>query len=551
MITDILLAPDVVVEACLTKDKISTVIEAISKAGKDKVKTWLYVGSVDRIHGELKNRLMTVYGLSDEKASEKASELFSSFAKHHQWLSALSEDGDVLDSPYPLYSQLYRALERLGEGARILSRENHLYPSKAISPEEYLKFLPENALPVPFVNLSAQQDLIRSELEKRIFYVLRHGRYVGGPEIAELETRLKEEVNVRHVITCSSGTDALLMALLALGIGPGDAVLTVPFTFIATAEVIRLVGATPIFVDIDPLTFVIDPEALLKTLEAMQGKPNGVAIPPRARNLKPKAVITVDLFGCPAPYEEISQIARRFGIFVIEDAAQAFGATYRGRPAGSLGDIGCTSFFPAKTLGAYGDGGAIFTDSDAISERLRLIRNHGSDSVPYHHKILGLNGRLDSIQAAVLLAKLRIFHEEKKKRKNIAELYTKALSKLKAVTPPKIPEGIESAWSQYSILTPSKSFRDELRKRLAETGIPTAIYYPYPLHLQPVFRDLGYKQGDFPVAEECAERILSLPMHPYVEEEIIEKTYSVAETLQRDFMVNRAFENPLLANVLR
>ncbi|MCX7821832.1 MAG: DegT/DnrJ/EryC1/StrS family aminotransferase [Syntrophobacterales bacterium] len=535
MITDILLAPDVVLEACTKED--SSVSSALSKAKREGVKTWLYVGCVDRVHAELSTYLKTTKGLTQEKALKEASRLLLAFSKDHHWLSALSEDGYVLHSPYPIWAQLFKALERLGEKALILSKERDLLPFKTISPEDYLKLSVDSLSSIPFVNLEKQQDLIRHDVEKNIFHVLRHGRYVDGPEIAKLEKRLEEEVGVKHAIACSSGTDALFMALLALDIGPGDAVLTVPFTFIATAEVIRLVGAIPIFVDIDPETFTMDPKALENTLEAISGKRSNVFLPSNVFRLRPRAIITVDLFGCPASYDEIFKIAKSFDLFIIEDAAQAFGAIYRGKPAGSLGDIGCTSFFPAKPLGAYGDGGAIFTNSDSLAKRLRLIRNHGTDGTLYYHKIIGINGRLDSIQAAVLLAKLKIFQEEKERRRHIASLYTQKLSTIYGITTPKIPEGIESAWSQYSILTPSRALRDKIREGLSNLGIPTAIYYPRPLHLQPAFQDLGYKPGDFPISETCSEKILSLPMHPYVEGELIEKIRgSIYETLSSHYL---------------
>ncbi|MGC8720755.1 MAG: DegT/DnrJ/EryC1/StrS family aminotransferase, partial [Thermodesulforhabdaceae bacterium] len=376
MITDLLVAPDVILEICASdEDPALPTLQALAKAKKENVRTWIYVGSIDRIHSELSTYLKDHHGFSAEKARKEASQRLLLFSKEHRWLSALSEDGEAIASPTPLLSQLCKALDRLGDGAFVLTRGKDFPTSRVITPEAYLNVSSAGRNAVPFVDLASQQDLIRHDLEKRMFAVLMHGRYVGGPEIEELEERLQHELRVKHAITCSSGTDALLMALLALGIGPGDAVFTVPFTFVATAEVIRLVGATPVFVDIDPVSLTMDPAALKKTLDALQGNTDGVPLPEKARMLKPKAIITVDLFGCPAHYNEINSIARNHGLFVIEDAAQAFGAAYQGKPAGSLGDIGCTSFFPAKTLGAYGDGGAIFTNSDILAEKLRLIRN--------------------------------------------------------------------------------------------------------------------------------------------------------------------------------
>ncbi len=355
-----------------------------------------------------------------------------------------------------------------------------------------------------FVDLKAQQERIYPRILENLKAVLAHGQYILGPEMRELEKRLAAYVGVRHAVACSSGTDALLMILLAEGVGPGDAVFTTPFTFIATAEVVRLAGATPVFVDIDPQTYNLDPEALAEALQEF-------AQNPRTRGLKPRAVIPVDLFGQPADYDRINSLARDWGLLVVEDAAQSFGALYHGRRAGSLARAAATSFFPAKPLGGYGDGGAIFTDSEDLAAALFSIRNHGQGSDRYEHVRLGINGRLDTLQAAVLLAKLEIFDEELAARQEVARRYQEGLQGL--VRTPLVAPGCTSAWAQYSVESPH---REELLARLREAGVPTAVYYPLPLHLQPVFRDLGYQPGDFPVSEAAAARIFSLPMHPYL-----------------------------------
>ena len=359
---------------------------------------------------------------------------------------------------------------------------------------------------INFVDLKAQQEKILPALNERIQKVLAHGQYVLGPEVGELEARLAAYVGVKHAISCSSGTDALLMPLMAYQVGPGDAIFTTPFTFIATAEVIQLLGATPVFVDIDPKTFNIDPGVLGATIE-------GLGKNPRTAHLKPRGIIPVDLFGQPADYDAINDLAKQHGLFVLEDAAQSFGATYKGKRAGALAEVAATSFFPAKPLGGYGDGGAIFTDDDALAETLRSIRVHGQGTHRYDNVRIGINGRLDTLQAAVLLAKLDIFAGEVAARQAVAGRYHEALKE--RVVVPFVEPHCASVWAQYSV---QNERRAELLEKLTQAGIPSAIYYPLPLHLQGAFAHLGHKKGDFPVSEKVAERIFSLPMHPYLTE---------------------------------
>ncbi len=377
---------------------------------------------------------------------------------------------------------------------------------KVMIPNEFLvsEFPPKTKETIDFIDLKAQQQAILPSLWERLDRVLAHGQYIMGPEVQELEERLAAYVGVKHAISCSSGTDALLMPLMAYGVGPGDAVFTTPFTFIATAEVIQLLGATPVFVDIDPRTFNIDPEALAETIIGLRKDPH-------TSSLRPKGIIPVDLFGQPADYDRINAIAQKHGLFVLEDAAQAFGATYKGRRAGSLAKVAATSFFPAKPLGCYGDGGAIFTDDDRLAEMLRSIRIHGQGSHRYDNVRLGLNGRFDTLQAAILLAKLEVFDQEILARQEVARRYSEALQGLVAV--PYIAPTCTSVWAQYSVLSDRRTM---LQGKLREAGIPTAIYYPIPLHLQGAFAHLGYKSGDFPISEGAAARIFSLPMHPYL-----------------------------------
>ena len=357
-----------------------------------------------------------------------------------------------------------------------------------------------------FIDLAAQQKRIRSKIEANIHAVLDHGQYIMGPEIQELENRLAAYVGIRHAISCSSGTDALLMALMAYDVGQGDIIFTTPFTFIASAEVISLLGATPVFADIDPRTFNIDPAKLEEAIETAKH---------RGENIR--GIIAVNIFGQPAEYDQINAIAKKHGLFVIEDAAQSFGGDYQGRKSCSLADIACTSFFPAKPLGAYGDGGSAFTGDDALAEKMVSIRIHGTGSNKYDNARIGINGRLDVIQAAILLAKLDIFPEEAGLRQQVAQRYTDAFISHSLLTPPVVPEGMQSIWAQYSVLAADEQHRAAIQDHLRAEGIPTAIYYPIPLHLQPAFAYLKYSAGDFPVSEDCSRRIFSLPMHPYLE----------------------------------
>lgn len=364
-----------------------------------------------------------------------------------------------------------------------------------------------------FVDLKAQQETIRPQIDAAIKQVLDHGNYIMGPEVAALEKRLADFAGVKHCLGVASGTDALLMALMAYGVGPGDAIFTTPFTFVATGEVISLLGATPVFVDIDPVTFNIDPVLLEKTVANFQQRSRFNDQP-----LRLKGIIPVDLFGLPADYDAINAIARKHGMFVLEDAAQGFGGVYKGRRAGSLADVAATSFFPAKPLGCYGDGGAIFTDHDELADKLRSIRIHGKGTDKYDNVRIGINGRLDTIQAAILLPKLNIFPGELESRQRVAELYTQLLQSVPGVKTPVIPDGYKSAWAQYSILVDN---RDVLQQGMSAQKIPTAVYYPKPLHLQTAYADLGHSTGDFPVAENISGKILSLPMHSYLDDKTI------------------------------
>ena len=355
-----------------------------------------------------------------------------------------------------------------------------------------------------FIDLKAQQKQIREKVNKRIQKVLDHGKYIMGPEVFEFEDKLAKYVNVKHCISCSSGTDALLIPLLARGISKGDAVLTTPFTYIATAEVIALLGAEPVFVDIYPTTFNMDPSKIEGAIDYAKNK-----------GLVPKAIIPVDLFGLPARYRLIQEIADKYNLFVVEDAAQGFGGSIRSKKAGSYGNVASTSFFPAKPLGCYGDGGAIFTNDDDLAQNMRSIRVHGSGLDKYDNVRIGINGRLDTFQAAILLEKIAIFNEELDLRNQISQYYNNSINN--NFQKPIIPDQYYSSWAQYSVLSRSSKHREEIISSLKKEKIPSMIYYRIPLHLQKVFKKLNYKKGDFPIAESIADRIFSLPMHPYLE----------------------------------
>jgi dTDP-4-amino-4,6-dideoxygalactose transaminase len=381
-------------------------------------------------------------------------------------------------------------------------------------------FFPRGVL-MQFIDLALQQKRIRLQLEKNILAVLDHGQYIMGPEIKKLEKQLAEFTGAKHSISCASGTDALLLALMAYEVKSGDAIFTSPFTFIATAEVIQLLGATPVFVDIDPSTFNMDPNRLSTAAAAVQNGSSAEHPLPKIgkEKLKPRGVIAVDLFGLPADYSAINRVARDSGLFVIEDAAQSFGAELNGRKACTLADIGCTSFFPAKPLGCYGDGGMCFTADDQLAAVMDSIRVHGKGTDKYDNVRIGINGRMDTLQAAVLLSKFSIFPEEIDLRQKAARRYNELLGGLKGVTTTQVPAGSTSVWAQYSLLAKDEGHRTRLQEGLKQAGVPTAVYYPKPLHLQTAFAHLGYRPGDFPKSEDASRRVFSLPMHPYLKPE--------------------------------
>jgi UDP-2-acetamido-2-deoxy-ribo-hexuluronate aminotransferase len=369
-----------------------------------------------------------------------------------------------------------------------------------------------------FRDLKKQYEVLKKDIDQAMLEVAASGAFIMGKQVKELEQQLAQYVGVKHCVSCANGTEALTLALKAWGIKAGDAVFVPDFTFFASAEVVSLEGATPVFVDVDVDTFNIDPAALEKAIEKTikEGK------------LQPKVIITVDLFGLPANYPAIRKIADKYHLLILEDGAQGFGGEINGKKACSFGDISTTSFFPAKPLGCYGDGGAIFTDNDEWASLMDSLRVHGKGSFKYDNVRIGMNSRLDTLQAAILKVKFDAFKNYELNDVNkAASLYTQKLKDL--VKTPVLPEGYLSSWAQYTIQLQDEKQRDGLQAYLKEQGIPTMVYYPKPMHEQTAYLDLGYQSGDFPATESLCGKVLSLPMHPYLTEDVISQIYTAIE----------------------
>jgi dTDP-4-amino-4,6-dideoxygalactose transaminase len=363
--------------------------------------------------------------------------------------------------------------------------------------------------PVPFIDLAAQRRRLGTKIDEALARVTAHCAFVMGPEVAAFEAELAAFCGAKHAISCASGTDALLLSLMAKEIGPGDAVICPSFTFCATAEVVALLGATPVFADVDADTFNINAASTEKAIATA-----------KKRGLKVKGIIPVDLFGLPADHDAIGRIAKEEKLFVLDDAAQGFGGMYNGRKVGGIGDISATSFFPAKPLGCYGDGGAIFTNDDTLAATIKSLRVHGQGTDKYDNVRIGITGRLDTMQAAVLLEKMKIFPDEIDARNEVAARYAGGLSDVAIV--PKVPNGYTSVWAQYTIrLKPG--MRDKLAVSLKAEGIPTAIYYPKSLHRQTAYKHFPVAEGGLPVSERLSDEVISLPMHPYLEAPVQER----------------------------
>jgi len=483
----------------------SLIVASCMKTGAHSVPTWLeealsqghrfwvYVGQLQSMRTDLTRRL-TESG-ADQPETTATSRLVS-FLSRCQWLAALAEDGDVLAEVDLIGAQLRKAAARLDRDSGILTDDpQRIALGKPFCTVARLQERATSSDGIAFIDLASQQDRIRPALESALHRVLHHGRYIQGPEIEALEKRLADYVGVEHCVGVSSGTDALLIALMALGIGPGDEIITTAFSFAATAEVILLLGARPVYVDIDPVTFNIDASLIEEKI-----------------NARTRAILPVGLYGQCPDFSAMRLIARQHGLAVIEDAAQSFGATQDGVRSGNLGTIGATSFFPAKPLGAYGDAGACFTNDADLMTRLREIRDHGQ-SQRYHHVRLGINARMASIQAAVLLQKLTVFDDELVMRQRAATCYQTLLegsADALGIIVPTVPPGNTSSWAQYTVRV---GCRDQVQAALSQRGVPTAVHYPAPIPLQPAMVD---SSGQYSVSARSAQSVLSLPMHPYL-----------------------------------
>jgi UDP-2-acetamido-2-deoxy-ribo-hexuluronate aminotransferase len=499
---DLLLDVNVAVDICTGRQPhFVTSLDAVALCEAQGARIWIYAGSVQTLEYATREEVSRKSyqeggGLNIRQIAKRSRMLLEKFCADKHWIAALAAEGDVFATDDPEDEQMLRALDRFQPGTiKLLTRDDALldaHPAKTISPADYCR---QGAIDkaIDFINLKTQQDAIRTLLEKNIHRVLHHGQYIMGPEIKQLEERLATYVGAKHCITASSGTDTLLIAMMALGIGAGDEVITTPFTFVATGEMIALLGAKPVFVDIDPKTYNIDPGKI------------AAAITPRT-----KAIMPVSLYGQCADMDAINTIADKHGLPVIEDAAQSFGATYKGRKSCALSTIGSTSFFPSKPLGGYGDGGALFTDDDTLAKAMREIRVHGQDR-RYHHSRIGINGRFDTLQAAVILAKMDRFDWEVHQRQEIGARYTAMIaSQCPDVTVPYIESHNSCVYAQYTILVEG---RDVIVKQLNDHGIPTAVHYPVPLNQQPAYQFICGGTTT-PVSDQIARKVMSLPMGP-------------------------------------
>ncbi len=461
---------------------------------------WLHTGSAQTLEYSLFLELKRDdVSASNNQLMQQTKVLLKAFSANKHWLASLSDEGDIFDSEDTETEQLIRALDRFAPGtAKILTRDTLLcnsHPELAISPQQFLQSPPQQKT-VEFIDLKAQQDAIRPALERNLHRVLHHGQYIMGAEVRELEKKLEAYTGAKHCITVSSGTEALLISLMALGIKPGDEVITTPFTFVATAEVIVLLGAKPVFVDIEPDTCNINANLIEAAISA-----------------KTKAIMPVSLYGQPADMDEINAIAAKYNLPVIEDAAQSFGAEYKNKKSCNLSTFGCTSFFPSKPLGCYGDGGAIFTNDDDLAQACREIRVHGQ-SKRYVHTRIGVGGRMDTIQCAVILAKLERFEWEVTQRIEIGQRYNQLMDEAGLARVQQRPDRT-SVFAQYTVFVEN---RDDVQATLKVAGIPTAVHYPVPLNEQPAYKHLC-DEGCTPSAHNVATQVMSLPIGPHMPSE--------------------------------
>jgi UDP-2-acetamido-2-deoxy-ribo-hexuluronate aminotransferase len=495
---DLLIDVNIVLDVCANRMPFAPISAAALQHCKDQgAKLWLYAGSVQTMEFNMVREVIRKAEGQDTQINKRqcaalARRALKVFAQDKHWLASLAGEGNVFDSQDPEDEQLVRALSRFATGSiKLLTRDGKLcerYPQHTITPQQYLQSLQQSA-PLSFIDLAGQQDNLRPQLERNIHRVLHHGQYIMGPEVAELEGKLARYTGAQHCITVASGTEALLIALMALDVKPGDEIITTPFTFVATAEVIALLGATPVFVDIEPDTCNIDASKI------------EVAITPRTR-----AIMPVSLYGQPADMDEINAIAARHGLTVIEDAAQSFGAEYKGHKSCNLSTIGCTSFFPSKPLGCYGDGGAIFTSDDKLAKAMREIRVHGQER-RYVHTRIGVGGRMDTLQCAVVLGKLERFEWEVEQRLRIGARYNELFAgKVPTVT--QRPDRT-SVFAQYTVFVEN---REQVQEKLKTAGVPTAVHYPIPLNRQSAYQALSRISNNVSSSDAMAGRVMSLPM---------------------------------------
>lgn len=501
---DVLLDVDVVVDICAERTPFvgdALRVQEICRTGRYSLR--VYAGSVQTMQYTLAAELARDGG-SFARSLETASAILERFGREVEWLAALAEDGAVFTAEDPEDEQLCRAVTRIPGEAVLVTRDAALIDrcSRAISPRDFIQRYAEKesdiARPPAFVDLRQQLTAMRGEMEREIWRAVDTTAFINGPAVEELEAQLAEHTGVKHAIGCSSGTDALILGMMALDIQRDDEVIVPDFSFIATAETVALMAATPVFVDVRPDTYNMDPESL------------GAAI-----TNKTVGIIPVSLYGQVADMDEINAIAEEHGLWVMEDGAQSYGATYKNKRSTSLSKTGTTSFFPAKPLGGYGDGGAIFTDDDDLATKLRMILNHGQRK-RYDHAVIGLNARLDTLQAAVLKVKLRHFDEEVLRRQQVADWYSEALSGVDEVVTPTILPHNTSVWAQYTVRVPNRS---DIQTALKEHGIPTAVHYPIPLHRQDAFAGHAQHDVSVPHTERACGEVMSLPMHPFMSRE--------------------------------
>ncbi len=501
----LILDPSAIINFWMAPEAASPVANLLQAAEDSVVRLWIVAASIPTLD-HVTVRRMKERGVPAADARRMVKQLLENLFRRVEILSCFGFEQKAIHGRATDFedAQTAAAARSLAGQAVCLVTDDAAFDTlgeiECRTPAEAVAWLaeaspaPSPEAPLPFIDLAAQQAALRPAIERGIETVLRHGQYIMGPEVKQLEDKLAAYVGVKHCITASSGTDTLLIAMMALGIGPGDEVITTPFTFIATGEMIALLGARPVFVDIDPRTYNIDPTRIEAAITA-----------------KTKAIMPVSLYGQCADMDAINEIANRHGLPVIEDAAQSFGATYKGRKSCALSTIGSTSFFPSKPLGGYGDGGALFTDDDALAKAMKEIRVHGQDR-RYHHPRIGINGRMDTLQAAIVLAKMERFDWEVVQRQKVGAGYTAMLKeKCPDVVTPYIEPLNTSVYAQYTIKTEN---RDDVAKRLNSDDIPTAVHYPVPLHRQPAFGELGNSAIPLPVAEFTSSCVLSLPMGP-------------------------------------